>query len=204
MNNCYCDKGLHLDLKNTEEGHIMQTRMGIRGMFYVGFIMENSDKWNKRYLSGLMVSRGFSGPFFISHGTSLRTSRDEDGLISLAWNNSFSLGPWELNEAITSFDFFGWEERMFGSVPRRLFCACITLCDGVDVWLAGTALSRKHPAGCSWTAGLIVWGCFRCDEGDLRWFVFVHFPQMLLFEALRIWVRLSRTVKLFGESVYAK
>lgn len=59
--------------------------------------------------------------FFIGHGMSLRTRIDEDRLISLALNNYFSLGSWDLNEAITSFDFFGQEERIFGPFPRRLF-----------------------------------------------------------------------------------
>lgn len=185
---------------------ITKMRMGARGMFSLNLIMQSSKWLSKRYLSELRVSLDFSVVvfFFIGHGMSLRTRIDEDRLISLALNNYFSLGSWDLNEAITSFDFFGQEERIFGPFPRRLFWACTTLWDSLAIWLTSMDLSRRHPVGWNWTTGPIILSNFHWDNGNLRWFVFIPFHQMLLSEALRICVRLSRTVKLPEESVDAK
>lgn len=42
---------------------MVQTRMQVKGMFYLSSVMESSDELGKRYLSGRMAFLEFSGPF---------------------------------------------------------------------------------------------------------------------------------------------
>lgn len=94
-------------------------------------------------------------------------------------------------------------KKSFWPFPQKAVFCVYHLCDSLGIGLAGMNVNRKHPAGCDWTVGLIC-SYFYWDNGDPRGFVFVHFPKMLLFEALRICVWLSKAIKLFGESVYVK